>query len=214
MKAEVVDQLPENPDLSTFYFVTYDGGIDPPEEGYLTKDEANRYYQPIGNYLSSSLLTNESADIVSGEVLLPTAKAIKEYVEQAIAISAKYFVVNGMYPVGSIYMSISATLPSELCANGMEWTKIRSGYGFWTVSADTELNTYLSGILPKHYHPTKPSIDGSILVDIRGITTAAKYDSGGVNSGTGSIDSTVKNVKMGTTLRPPSYGINAWRRTK
>lgn len=64
--------------------MTYDGGIDPPEEGYLTKDDADRYYQPIGNYLSSSLSTNLSSDISDAKVLLPTAKAIKEYVNAAI----------------------------------------------------------------------------------------------------------------------------------
>ena len=64
--------------------MTYDGGTEPPEGGYLTKDDADRYYQPIGNYLSSSLSTDLASDISNAKVLLPTARAIKEYVSAAI----------------------------------------------------------------------------------------------------------------------------------
>ena len=211
--AKVVDQLPGSPDQNTFYFVTYDGGIDPPEGGYLTKDEADQYYQPLGDYLPASLSTNNSTDIDTGKVLLPSAKAIKEYVDDTIQNAITYVVVDGMYPVGSIYMSVNNELPPVLTASGMTWEAIDGGQGLWIVNANnTNLGRHVDGVLPKHTH-TYSNIGGEGGYG-PGIWPGIKSVSGSsITSSTGAIASGVSGVSMGNSLRQPSFCIRAWRRT-
>jgi len=120
-------------------------------------------------------------------------------------------IIDSMYPVGSIYMSVNNSLPPELTAGGMTWTPIAGGQGFWIVnSGDSNLGKHVDGVLPKHTHSYNGASDsGSFGPGIHG---GAKASSSG-STGTGSIAGTVSGVSMGNTLRQPSFCIRAWQRT-
>lgn len=120
-------------------------------------------------------------------------------------------IIDSMYPVGSIYMSVNNNLPPELTVGGMTWAAIDGGQGFWIVnSGDSDLGRHVDGVLPKHTHTYTGANSGGSFAP--GVFSGAKASSSG-STGTGSISGTVSGISMGNTLRQPSFCIRAWRRT-
>lgn len=120
-------------------------------------------------------------------------------------------IIDSMYPVGSIYMSVNNSLPPELTAGGMTWAAIDGEQGFWIVnSGDSNLGNHIDGVLPKHTHTSNGATNSGSFAP--GVWTGAKASSS-KSTGTGSIAGTVSGVSMGNTLRQPSFCIRAWRRT-
>lgn len=122
-------------------------------------------------------------------------------------------IIDSMYPVGSIYMSVNSSLPPEFTAGGMAWTPIAGGQGFWIVDGnDSDLGNHVDGVLPKHTH-TCTGATGSTSA-APGVTISVARGSSSKSTGTGSISDTVSGIDMGETLRQPSFCIRAWQRTR
>lgn len=121
-------------------------------------------------------------------------------------------IIDSMYPVGSIYMSVNNSLPPELTAGGMTWTPIAGGQGFWIVNdGDSGLGKHVDGVLPKHTHTYTGATSGGSFAP--GAWSGAKASSVGVQTSVGSISGAVSGVSVGNTLRQPSFCIRAWQRT-
>ncbi len=129
------------------------------------------------------------------------------------------------YPVGSIYLSISATSPASWL--GGSWTKVSSGYALWTASSGAG-NTISAG-LPniKGYAYSGDwllnfnMLDGynssALKVYKSSITSAPSrvdaswsYDSTGFQFDASSYNSIYGNS---SSVQPPAYKVYAWRRT-
>ena len=145
------------------------------------------------------------------------------------------FTINGntlldiFYPVGSIYLSISASSPASWL--GGSWTKVSSGYALWTASSGAG-NTISAG-LPniKGYIYSRPHKSG--LKQYGGAVTATSgaftfTTQNGPNVANGCEEtSTIPSTDTVTfsassynsiygnssSVQPPAYKVYAWRRT-
>lgn len=135
--------------------------------------------------------------------------------------------LNKVYPVGSIYMSITNTSPASFL--GGSWSKIGAGYALWTATSGAG-GTISAGL---------PNITGNIqkvsgnhfllnAVTSEATSSGAFYISSSTTTGyansTGSKNmirglgfdaSRMTNSLYGqsSTVQPPAYKVYAWRRT-
>lgn len=122
--------------------------------------------------------------------------------------------VDILYPIGSIYLSVSATNPGTLF--GGTWEQIAEGQTLWSAGASYAADTYVE--------PGLPNITGTgHYADNNGNWTGALYDAGHANYiGDGSasgtligLDASRSNPIYGnaTTVRPPAFVVYMWKRT-
>lgn len=121
-----------------------------------------------------------------------------------------------LYPVGSVYISVTANSAPFQNINGITstWVQLAIGRTLWNVATTGQLGNTISGVLPKHTHTLK------LLIGHSGTSVKNAYDrvdSDGVygsgSTGDTTIDSTVSNVVIGNSLRPPSVTCTMWKRT-
>ena len=121
-----------------------------------------------------------------------------------------------LYPVGSVYISVTAKSAPFQNISGITstWVQLATGRTLWNVAASGQLGETVNGVLPKHNHTLQ------LLIGHSGTSVKNAYDrvdsdgvyGGGTTGGT-TIDSTVSNVGIGNTLRPPSVTCTMWKRT-
>ena len=130
-------------------------------------------------------------------------------------------VFDAIYPVGSVYLGTQTTCPMTIAIPGSTWALVSSGKALWTGTGSNGNTTIEAGL---------PNITGAFTAN--GATAAASaktgafYNSGGGNnSSTGGgisgqtngygFDASLSNAIYGksTTVQPPAYVVNVWRRT-
>lgn len=138
-----------------------------------------------------------------------------EGVTEALAVTRD--ILNIIYPVGSIYMSVNTTNPGTLFP-GTTWTKIQNRFllaaGSSYTSGDTggsatvKLTAAQSGVA-SHNHPfTKPTIGGhnhKITDDTYNLTTSATSPLARTTAGSGSAVASVVTSPGGTVNRGGQY---------
>ena len=123
-----------------------------------------------------------------------------------------------IYPVGSVYLSTNATCP--LASLFGTWTLVSSGRALWTGTGSNGGSTIEAG-LPDHHHLMSRTAD--ITNESSGTTVKASYDTvmdfntqnPARNFKTGTVTESESNPIYGnsTTVQPPAYVVNVWRRT-
>ena len=128
-------------------------------------------------------------------------------------------ILNKVYPIGAVYLSVNTTSPATLF--GGTWVELSSGNALWvtSVSAGNAGQTISAGL---------PNITGSITVDAQYNLCAAdgafsmSTQSGDRNNGSTaqtkpkySFDASRSNAIYGnsTTVQPPAIRVYAWKRT-
>lgn len=142
------------------------------------------------------------------------------WMNSAVAISEA--LLERVYPVGSLYMSIQNTSPASFL--GGSWTKLSANYALWTASSGA--GTTISAGLPNitgstiwgrngSYGANTPTNSGALAAESAGSTGG----SSGASSET-RIKLTFDASKGGstlygqsTTVQPPAYKVYVWRRT-
>ena len=127
--------------------------------------------------------------------------------------------LSTQFPVGAIYMGTQATCPMANLITGSTWTKVSSGKALWTGNGSNGNTTIAAGL---------PNITGTFEcygMEDNGVKSSGALYRAGAGSGkaTGAVQS---NVKMGldasrsssiygnsSTVQPPAYVVNVWRRT-
>lgn len=127
-----------------------------------------------------------------------------------------------MYPVGSVYIGTQSTCPMESLIDGSVWQLVSSGRALWTGTGSNGNTTIEAGL---------PNITGSsygyIASANRGASDALQMSGGGgwkdatgggvywAEGVTVSLDASNSSSIYGnsTTVQPPAYVINVWRRT-
>lgn len=141
-----------------------------------------------------------------------------------------------LYPVGSVYISISATSPASII--GGTWTSIEAGTTLGAAGEDFPSNNYngsaiiSSSQIPAHTHGTGQNgfafqicrslssdstarryfnaASGGTQVMISALTSASDY--GGIDDIT-TINYTTENTDAGGEYYPKQYGVYMWIRT-
>ena len=125
---------------------------------------------------------------------------------------------NQLWPVGSIYISVDNRTPFQgIDGVSSTWTQIGTGRTLWNTTDASELNKNLDGIFPQHTHqhdkaPEYYGHENDLTDKQTGWVYVGRYTTG--TTRTTILDSSVSNVTVGSTLRPPSFGVTMWKRTR
>ena len=168
------------------------------------------------NNIADNLTTQDATKALSANM----GKVLNDKVEEAITELSE--VLDKVYPVGAIYISINNTSPASLF--GGSWTQLDAGYALWTATSDAG-NTIAAGL---------PNITGSAgaqtgnesfsFADWTGafssdysrsyagvVSVSSGYSRwGGFNFNASRSSSIYGNS---STVQPPAYKVYVWRRT-
>ena len=192
------------------------------------------------NYVYSNTLTNNRVLYIDESGKLNTTNVTAEelnnkqdkiiagtgisMIDNTISVdlnSLKQQLLDMIYPIGSIYITIGNTNPSSTL--GGTWNQIGEGYALWTATAGAG-ETINAGL---------PNITGNYRAsdwfrDISSVATEGAFfndTSKGLRSATGvngysssqtiGFDASRSNSIYGksSTVQPPAYKVYAWRRT-
>ena len=118
---------------------------------------------------------------------------------------------DDIYPIGSIYISVSTDLPQIFTEGGRSWEKIESGLCLWSANEDQLDKTIPAGLpsLPT-FKMTANSVNG------------LDGDSGAYGLSNNSSTGTPTTMKCyaeshniygkSTTVQPPAFGVTMWKR--
>ena len=127
--------------------------------------------------------------------------------------------MNTIYPVGSIYISTNSTNPMATLISGSTWELVSSGKALWTGDG-SNANTTISAGLPNitgFFNPNGVTSEQT--------TSGAFYWSGDGNlHGADGNDHYSRRIYFSasrsnsiygksSTVQPPAYVVNVWRRT-
>lgn len=133
-------------------------------------------------------------------------------------------ILKAIYPVGSVYIGTQSTCPMASLITGSTWTLVSSGKALWTGTGSNGNSTIAAGL---------PNITGGFGknclmnwggdLDEGALYTATRsgrsaQDAGGTDSSSNryiAFDASKSNAIYGnsSTVQPPAYVVNVWRRT-
>ena len=131
-------------------------------------------------------------------------------------------VLGQMYPVGSIYIGTQSTCPMASLISGSTWTLVSSGKALWTGNGSNANSTIAAG-LPNITGKVgggelmRPDLDGyangafSLVSEEHKYRPIGEYATGAAISFDASKSSGIYGNS--TTVQPPAYIVNVWRRT-
>ena len=181
------------------------------------------------NYIYSNTLTNNRVLYIDESGKLNTTNTTTDELEnlkkdindiKTQLSNQKSYLLDAIYPVGSIYITIGNTNPSSTL--GGTWTQLGEGYALWTANSNAG-GTINAGL---------PNITGTFSVDNRSDLSnttrnptyafnriqLATYGFAGGSAITTSyqmnFNASNSNPIYGnsTTVQPPAYKVYAWRR--
>lgn len=140
--------------------------------------------------------------------------------------SAINTMLSSLYPVGSLYIGTQTTCPLTSLISGSTWTLVAANKALWT-GTGSNANTTIAAGLPNITGKITPKIyvDKPIGLDVSGCfvgSDTGKYsnpDGGGdlkgnrARSATLSASNSNSIYGNSSTVQPPAYVVNVWRRT-
>jgi hypothetical protein len=123
--------------------------------------------------------------------------------------------LKSLYPVGSIYIGTQSTCPLATLISGSTWTLVATNRALWGGNGSNANSTIEAGL------PNITGIHGGADTNGRN-SSGAFYDNGASASGDGrgsgwsvGFDASRSNSIYGasSTVQPPAYRVNVWRRT-
>lgn len=129
-------------------------------------------------------------------------------------------ILSSLYPVGSIYIGTQSTCPLTSLIGGSSWSKVGSGRVLWGSDNNHAANTTIEAGLPNitgtfqdgdEYGNTN-SLDGAFYRSNVGGHTTWDGNSSPKRAG---FDASRSSPIYGrsSTVQPPAYVVNIWRRT-
>lgn len=125
---------------------------------------------------------------------------------------------NAIYPVGSIYIGTQSVCPMAIAIPNSTWELLEAGRALWTGNGSNG-NTKIAAGLPNitgggvyAFMGQKSGATKDIPKAVNGLATGSSWVEG---VGTGVFDASDSNSVYGnsTTVQPPAYVVNVWRRT-
>lgn len=175
---------------------------------------------PMGNHKVIGLATPENSGdaTTKGYVDALITELRASIAEAKSSINTNLENLKAIYPIGSIYIGTQSECPMETLIPDSEWRLVSSGRALWTGDGSNGNSTIEAGL---------PNITGECGSGGRGIITTASgcfqitAKQGTVSTNTpnerGNIifDASRSNSIYGnsTTVQPPAYVVNVWRRT-
>lgn len=175
---------------------------------------------PMGNHKVIGLATPEnSGDATTKGYVDALITELRNSIAQANnAIQTNLNNLKAIYPVGCIYIGTQSSCPMTTLIPGSTWKLVSSGRALWTGNGSNANTTIAAGL---------PNITGTFNVNspTSQNTTGAfnrdtSYNSRGWDGTSGggqtySFDASRSSSIYGksSTVQPPAYVVNVWRRT-
>lgn len=179
------------------------------DSGYITGISSSDVTTALG--YTPENVSNKTTAISSNstDTQYPSAKSVVE-------------LLKTIYPVGSVYLSTNATCPMASLFG--TWTLVSSGKALWTGDG-TNGNTTIAQSLPDItgvFSPLTRRTDTTFTASgcFTGSVAGSASKKAGENGTTLTNDSQLKfnasnsnSIYSGSTVQPPAYVVNVWRRT-
>lgn len=168
-------------------------------------------------YQSSIDDENKKLEEIYSKLLI--ANSDSSSLENIDMITLKKLILDSTYPVGSIYVTIEESNPTNII--GGIWEKIEEGKVLQTVKSSQTVGTTVDAGLPNitgswvHNVWLAASVSGAFANSNSGTLGANTYSISGKPSGF-SFDASRVNRIYGNsdTVQPPAYLVYMWKRTK
>jgi hypothetical protein len=168
-------------------------------------------------YVDSALLlkANLASPTFTGTPSAPTPSAT----DNSTQIATTAFVVSvleTMYPVGSIYIGTQNTCPMGSFFG--TWTLVSSGRALWTgngTNGNGTINAGLPNIKGKFWNGGREAGASGAFYTSAASSSQNRDYSGDQGAKTFNFDASRSSAIYGasTTVQPPAYIVNVWRRT-
>ena len=170
----------------------------------------------MGNYRITGLADAQTAnDAVTKKQLDSQNSSLTSLITTEIKTT-----LSTIYPVGSVYIGTQATCPMASLISGSKWSLVSSGKALWTGNGSNANTTIEAGL---------PNITGNVFnvehvgnISADGCFTAENLGTNGMGGSGGrgkdaniALDASKSSSIYGksTTVQPPAYVVNVWRRT-
>lgn len=130
--------------------------------------------------------------------------------------------IENIFPVGSVCIGTQSTCPLATLIPDSEWELVGKDYALWTGDG-TNANTTINAGLPNITATGGSYVEGLNGTDASsgainrtsGSGTGYRLDTGGGTYFNETFDASQSNAIYGnsTTVQPPAYIVNVWRRT-
>ena len=171
-------------------------------ENCLTKDGQ---IAPIGNFnMGGQRITNLNNGVNDNDAV--NMRQLNNTVSNLL---------SSLYPVGSIYIGTQNTCPLASLISGSQWTLVAQDRALWGGNGSNGNTTIAAGL------PNITGSHGGADSNSRWVN-GCFYDAGGATSGDGhgggwsiGFDASRSSSIYGqsSTVQPPAYVVNIWRRT-
>lgn len=156
-------------------------------------------------------INKNATDIAANATEIETIKSTLSSMDNTAAI------LSAVYPVGSVYISVSSSLPAAIAAIGT-WVQMATGKTLWNVdptvtAPGTEIAAGLPD-LPAHSHDINIDSDGAY--DAGGGSGHPKVvaSGGDTNVPTSSVPNVTSDIYgKSDTVQPPAIAVTMWQRT-
>jgi hypothetical protein len=169
--------------------------------------------------------TVRQIDIGKNVKLIGTDKDGNLVADDAASVTTS--IINYIYPVGSVYITVGSSLPSVIASMGT-WEQLATGTTLWNVSpTSSKLGKTIPAGLPNITGtfnarlsdkgvPEGGEANGVVFADSR-FTAYQSDKSSAKNCGVKyTIDASVGNPIYGnsSTVQPPAIGVTMWKRVR
>lgn len=124
--------------------------------------------------------------------------------------------LNSIYEIGSVYIGTQSVCPMIALIPGSTWELVSSDKALWTGDG-TNANTTIEAGLPNITGSFSTASDQNLGTGAFSWTTDKYSTNGGGQGGQWGINFSAQNSNSiygnSTTVQPPAYVVNVWRRT-
>ena len=127
-------------------------------------------------------------------------------------------IFNLIYPVGAIYIGTQSTCPMSIAIPGSSWSLVSAGRALWTGTGSNGNTTIAAGLpnITGKFATSGFSQSGSgVFIYTQPSAGNQGWDGYGTPNGQWDFNATRSSSVYGnsTTVQPPAYVVNVWRRT-
>jgi hypothetical protein len=119
--------------------------------------------------------------------------------------------LEALYPVGSVYIGTQSTCPMAALISGSTWELVSADKALWTGNG-SNANTTIAAGLPDHSH-TQVYKDVSFKAPYGSADRVCWEGTTFITVDTGLASASNSIYGNSSTVQPPAYVVNVWRRT-
>lgn len=127
-------------------------------------------------------------------------------------------ILNALYPVGSIYIGTQSTCPLTTLIHNSTWELVATDRALWGGNGSNGNTTIAAGLpnitaAASSHNGSLGSLSGALATRTTGRSVGANTGSGFTYDFDFNASRSSSIYGNSTTVQPPAYRVNVWRRT-